>query len=102
VQTCALRIYAGLIDQESLGYAVDAVVDADAPVAIDDRRGIRIAVLNEPGTAVVGFVLVVETVHGNDLRLGELDEQRMLDAARYAPRRPDVEKPDGALEVGRR
>src|SRR5204863_8840021 len=88
---------AGLVDQECLRHAVHAIVDADASIAIDDRVRIRIAVLREPCAAGVGFILVIQAVYGNDVGLRELPEPRMLDTARYAPRRPHVQQPYLAL-----
>src|SRR6185437_2746513 len=49
---------AHLVDDKRLGHAVDAEVDADAPVLIDDRQLVRIAVGGEPREPVSGLVLV--------------------------------------------
>ena len=91
-----------LVDHEGLGHAVDAPVDADAAVGVDDgelctdRRAARATAW--PSRVLV---LVVEADDGHDVRLRELDQQRVLDAARHAPRRPDVEQPHLALHVRR-
>src|SRR5450755_25629 len=87
------------VDDKRFRHAVNAVVDADASVLVDDGRRIGIAILRKPGASVVRLVLVVETVDGNEIRLRELQQQGMLLAARDAPRRPHVEKPYLALEL---
>src|SRR5215831_7295590 len=91
--------YALPVDDEGFRNAIHSIVDADAAVAIDDRRRVRIAVLREPGLACAGIVLVLETVDRYGLGRSELHEQRMLLAAGHAPRRPDVEQPHLASEV---
>ena len=58
--------------------------------------------MREPAGPSSRLVLVVEPDDRHALAPGELDQQRMLLAARHAPRRPDVEQPHLALHVGRR
>src|SRR5712692_1553147 len=48
------------IDDVGLGHAVDAVVDADAPVRVEHDQLIGIAVALEPGQRLVARVFVVE------------------------------------------
>src|SRR5262245_34912265 len=57
-----------LVDDERLRNAIDAPVDADASVAVDNRRGVRIAEARKPAEARLRLVLVVEADDGNDLR----------------------------------
>src|SRR5689334_24858488 len=47
-----------LVDDERLGNAVDAEIDADTSVEIDDRQLVRVAVGGEPGEPVLALVLV--------------------------------------------
>jgi hypothetical protein len=42
-------------------------------------------VLREPGERVIGLVLIVQSVHRDHIRLRQLKQQRMLDAAGHAP-----------------
>src|SRR6185437_13909178 len=51
---------AHLVDDKRLGHAIDTEVDADAPVLIDDRQLVRIAVGGEPCEPVRVLVLVRE------------------------------------------
>src|SRR6187401_534016 len=91
--------HAVLVDDEGLGHAVDAEVDADAALDVVERRVVRIAEAREPAVGVLALVLVVEAVERHDLLLRELDEERMLLAAGDAPGGPDVEDPDLAAHV---
>ena len=87
------------VDHEGLGHAVDAEIDAHPALGIGDAQHVGIAELLEPRLAGVRLVLVVEPDERNDAALRELHEQRMLVAARRAPRRPHVEEPHLALHV---
>src|SRR5687768_15436745 len=89
--------HAALVDDVGLGDAVDAVVDRDAPRGVVDRELVRVAVALEPRQRVFARVLVVQPDHRDALR--ELGDHRVLDQARRAPRRPDVEDPHLAEHV---
>ena len=71
-----------------------AEVDADAPVAVEDRRLVRIAEARQPRRAVGTLVLVVQAIDRQQLAAGKLHQQRVLFTAGHAPRGPDVEHPD--------
>src|SRR6188508_2150733 len=88
-----------LVDDEGLGHAVDAEVDADPALDVVERGVVRIAEAGQPAGGVLALVLVVEAVERHHLLLRELDQQRMLLAAGDAPRGPDVEHPDLAAHV---
>src|SRR6267142_2008044 len=77
--------HAALVDDECLGHAVDAEVDADAAVLVEDGRVIGVAELVEPAHAVGALVFVVEADDGQRLGLRELDQQGVLFAAGHAP-----------------
>src|SRR4051812_48705290 len=87
---------AALVDHIGLGHAVNAVIDADAPFRVDYREAVRIAVGGEPAQTVLALVLVVQAVERHRAGFGKLEENRMLVAARHAPRCPHVEQPDAA------
>src|SRR5215467_1041054 len=91
--------HALLVDQVGLGHAVDAVVDADTAVEVEDRDLVGVAHALQPGESVRALVLVVESVDGHGAARGEIEQHRVLLAARDAPRRPDVEHPDLAQHV---
>src|SRR6266540_6839815 len=61
--------HALLVDDERLGHTVDAPVDPDTAIAIDDRRRVRVAVLREPALAGDRLVLVIEADDRDDLLL---------------------------------
>src|ERR1700741_3247316 len=44
---------AALVDHVGLGHAVDAVVDADAPLRVDHRQAVGVAVGGQPAQAVL-------------------------------------------------
>src|SRR5215467_1085492 len=88
-----------LVDQVGLGHAVDAVVDSDAAVEVEDRDLVRIAHALQPREAVLALVLVVEPVYRHVAALREVEKHRVLFAAGDAPRRPHVEHPDLAEHV---
>ena len=56
---------AALVDDEGLGHAVDAEVDADTPVLVEDRQVVRIAELLQPRKALGPRVLVVQADDGS-------------------------------------
>src|SRR4051812_43562900 len=87
---------AALVDHIGLGHAVNAVIDANAPFRVDYREAVRIAVGGEPAQTVLALVLVVQAVERHRAGFGKLEENRMLVAARHAPRCPHVEQPDAA------
>src|SRR5947207_8031651 len=72
------------IDDIGLGHAVDAVVDADAPVRVERDELVGIAVALEPGQRLVAAVLVVEPHDGREPRPSDARQDRMLDQARRA------------------
>src|SRR5687768_3670982 len=88
-----------LVDHVRLGYAVHAVVDADAAGLVVDRDLERIAVLLEPGKRVGALVLVVEPDDRRDARAREIGHDRVLLQARRAPGRPNVHDPYRAQHV---
>src|SRR6185369_1074685 len=90
---------AALVDEERLGHAVHAEVDADAPVLIEGRDVVRIAELVEPAETFRPRVLVVEPDDGHEALPRQVEQRRMLLAARHAPRRPHVEQPHLAEHV---
>ena len=53
----------------------------------------------KPGQRVLAFVLVVQAVDGHHAGLGELHEHRVLVAAGFTPRSPDVEHPHPAQQI---
>src|SRR6185295_6761313 len=93
--------YAFCVDEVGLGNAVDAIVDADAPVGVDHREFIRVAELLQPRRGLVALVLVVQTEYRHHTAFGECQQHGMLFAAGHAPGRPDVEQPDLAAHVPR-
>src|SRR3954471_18762372 len=84
------------VDEIGLGDAVDAVVDADAPVRIEDDELVRVAVSLQPRQRVVALVLVVEADHRHETGARDARDHRVLDEARRAPRRPHVQHPHAA------
>src|SRR6267142_3864390 len=89
----------GLVDQVGLGDAVDAVVDPDPAVEVEDRDLVGIAHAFQPGEAVLALVLVVEPVDRHRAARGEIEQHWVLLAAAHAPGRPDVEHPHLAAHV---
>src|ERR1700687_6120761 len=87
-------------DHKSLRHAIDAPFDRGAAVAVDTDDAERIAVADEKAPGVVRRVLVVDADELQPLVPAERDKQRGLVMARYAPRRPDVDDADLALEDG--
>jgi hypothetical protein len=87
------------VDDEGLRDAIDAEVEADAAVLVEERRVVGIAEARQPRARVGAGVLVVESVDRHDALLRELEQQRVLFAAGDAPRGPDVEDERLALEV---
>src|SRR5437867_7720074 len=88
-----------LVDHVRLGYAVDAVVDADLAVEVVDRKTVGIAHAFQPRQAVFSLVLVVEPVDRHGAARGEVEEHGVLLAATDAPGGPHVEDPDLAEHV---
>src|SRR5678815_5541151 len=86
------------VDDEGFGYAVDAVVHAQAPLSIVQRKRVGVAEAPEPGERLVGFVLVVEPDDRRGAGARERRECGMLLAARHAPRGPYVQDPHFAGE----
>src|SRR3954471_12444447 len=91
--------HAVLVDQVGLGNAVDAVVDADAPLEVVRREPVRVAHVPQPVEPVLALVLVVQAEDGYRAALREVEQHRVLLAAAHAPRRPHVEQPDLAQHV---
>src|SRR5947199_7582225 len=60
--------HAALVDDEGLGHAVHAEVDADPAVAVERRHVVRVAELAEPAEAFGPGVLVVEADDRDDAR----------------------------------
>src|SRR5262249_8901940 len=90
--------HASAVDDEGFGHAVDAVVHAEASLAVMQRERVGIAEAPEPGKRLLGLVLVVEADHGCRARAGERGERGVLLPARNAPRSPHVEDPHFAGE----
>src|SRR5262249_16491862 len=70
--------HAFAVDDEGLGHAVDAVVHAEASLAVVQRKRVGIAEAPEPGERLLGLVLVVEADHGCRTRAGERRERGVL------------------------
>src|SRR5258708_7989541 len=87
-------------DDKSFRHAVDAPFDRGAAVAVDADDAERIAVAAEKAPGVVRRVLVVDADELQPLVLTKRDKERGLVMARHAPRRPDVDDADLALEDG--
>src|SRR5207249_8786241 len=87
-----------LVDDKGLRHAIYAIVDADAPVPVDHRRSVGVAVLLQPRLSLLRIVLVIETVDWNEIGSGELHQKRVLDATGDTPRCPHVEQPHLALQ----
>src|SRR5258708_38887356 len=81
-----------LRDDEGFRHAVNAPIDGRAPVDIGPRSRVWIAHGIEPSRGIVGLILVVETMNGNDARRLQLHEHRMLFPACGAPRGEDVDQ----------
>src|SRR6185295_7864449 len=64
-----------------------------------NAQDVGVAELLQPRLAVFRLVLVVQADDGNDAALRQLDEERVLVAAGYAPRGPYVQQPHLALHV---
>src|SRR6267378_5933431 len=88
-------------DHEGLRHAIDTPFDRGAAVAIDADNAERIAVAAEEAPGVVGGVLVVDADELQPFVLAELGQKRRFVVARHAPRGPDIDHADLALEHGR-
>jgi len=81
------------VDHERLGHAVDAVLDAHAPVDIAGGRDVGIAIARQPLPRLVGLVLVVQAKQRNAMALRDLAQHGQFVLARSAPRGPHVQQP---------
>ena len=89
-----------LVDDVGLGHAVDAVVDADAAVGVEQRER-RTGCRTAPASPARRRACPCSS--GRDRHhaacCAKLDQHRVLVAAGHAPRGPDVEQPDLAQQV---
>src|SRR4051812_13406301 len=81
------------VDHIGLGHAVDAVVDADAPVRVENDQLIGVAIALQPRQRILALVFVVQADHRYEPGLRDARPHRMLDEARRAPRGPHVQSP---------
>src|SRR3990167_7760473 len=84
---------------EGFWHAINAPVDPDPAVLVEQRGGVRVAVARQPAQARHALVLVVQTVDRHHLLAGEFDQQRVLRLTGHTPRRPHVQHPDLAHQV---
>src|SRR5262249_33747 len=91
--------HALLVDQVGLGNAVDAVVDADQAVEVEDRDFVRVAPALQAREAVLALVRVIEPVYRHVAAFREVEQHRVLLAATDAPRCPDVQHPHFAEHI---
>src|SRR5712692_11523918 len=82
----AVADVAGAVDEVGLGHAVEAEIDADAAVLIEPDAAVGIAELGEEARRLLRLVLVGDAEERHVLLLGEAHQQRVLGAARHAPR----------------
>src|ERR1700682_3698497 len=87
-------------DHEGLRHAIDTPFDRGAAVAIDADDAERIVVAAEEAPGVVGCILVIDADELQPFVLTELGQKRRLLVARHAPRGPDIDHADLALEHG--
>src|SRR5712691_8556708 len=74
-----------LVDHVGLGHTVDAVVDPDLPVEVEDGELVGVAHACQPCQAVLALVFVVESVDRYGAACGELQQHRVFLAAADAP-----------------
>src|SRR3990167_1745500 len=87
------------VHHEGFWHAINAPVDPDPAVLVEQRDGVRVAVARQPAQARHALVLVVQTVDRLHLLAGEFDQQRVLRLTGHTPRRPHVQHPDLAHQV---
>src|SRR5450631_4147469 len=85
-------------DHEGFRHAIDAPINRGAAVAVGADGAERIAVAAEKSAGVVWCVLVVDADDLQPLVLAQLGQKRRLVVTWYAPRGPDVDHADLALE----
>ena len=95
-----------IIDQKSLGCAIDAPLDRDLTVPIDRYGVIGITELREPTLGQEVLILPIEADDHDVVASGDLEEHLVLDPALRAPGAPDIEKVPstthrGRVEIGR-
>src|SRR5262249_33962603 len=86
-------------DDEGLGHAGDAEVDAGAAGPVNADTAVRIAERREEGPGGVRLVLPGDAEYRDAGVLGDLREERMFGAAGNAPGGKEVDQHDVAVEV---
>mmetsp|Transcript_22389 Transcript_22389/g.88603 ORF Transcript_22389/g.88603 Transcript_22389/m.88603 type:complete len:293 (-) Transcript_22389:412-1290(-) len=92
---------AAAVDDEGFGHAGHAPGQAAAPLRVEQRQRIGVAVAPQEGGALLGRVAVVEADDAHAGLAGELAQHRQFGAAGRAPGREHIEHPDLALRRGR-
>ena len=73
------------IDHEGLRHAIDAPLDAHAPVAVGAHAGIGIAQFGEKGAGIGCRIVIIDAEDFNLAALGQVHQERMFDPAGHAP-----------------
>src|ERR1700730_8527917 len=89
------------LDDERLGHAIDAPVDAGAVILVETHPGVRVAFDAEEAANVLGRVLLRDAIDGDalGLELGigrERHKILMLEMTRLAPGAEDIDQADMA------